>query len=85
VLSVITCSTPFFVNYTSISVNFEKIKVIIYEHTILTCNHIYLILFANKSNILSYLEILPPCALSSNLGEEMAYKEDLGVGVLAGC
>ena len=31
VLSVITCSTPFFVNCTSISVNFEKIKVIIYE------------------------------------------------------
>ena len=30
-LSVITCSTPFFVNYTFISVNFEKIKVIIYE------------------------------------------------------
>jgi hypothetical protein len=31
VLSVITCSTPFFVNYTSISVNIEKIKLIIYE------------------------------------------------------
>ena len=31
VLSVITCSIPFFVNYTFISVNFEKIKVIIYE------------------------------------------------------
>jgi hypothetical protein len=31
VLSVITCSTPFFVDCTSISVNFEKIKVIIYE------------------------------------------------------
>ena len=31
VLSVITCSTPFFVNCTSISVNFEKNKVIIYE------------------------------------------------------
>ena len=29
VLSVITCVTPFFVNYTSISVNFEKIKVAI--------------------------------------------------------
>ena len=29
VLSVITCFTPFFVNYTSISVNFEKIKVAI--------------------------------------------------------
>ena len=33
VLSVITCSTPFFVNCTSISVNFEKNKVIIYEST----------------------------------------------------
>ena len=31
VLSVITCSTPFFVNCTSISVSYEKIKVIIYE------------------------------------------------------
>ena len=31
VLSVITCSTPFFVNCTFISVNFEKIKVITYE------------------------------------------------------
>ena len=29
VLSVITCFTPFFVNYTSISVNLEKIKVAI--------------------------------------------------------
>ena len=29
VLSVITCFTPFFVNYTSINVNFEKIKVAI--------------------------------------------------------
>ncbi len=29
VLSVITCVTPFFVNYTSISVNFENIKVAI--------------------------------------------------------
>jgi hypothetical protein len=31
VLSVITCSTPIIVHCTSISVNFEKIKVIIYE------------------------------------------------------
>ena len=31
VLSVIACSTPFFVNCTSISVNFEKIKVTIHE------------------------------------------------------
>ena len=31
VLSVITCSTPFFVNSTFISVNFEKIKAIIHE------------------------------------------------------
>jgi hypothetical protein len=31
VLSVVTCSTAFFVNCTSISVNFEKIKVVIYE------------------------------------------------------
>ena len=31
VLSVMTCSTPFFVNCTFISVNFEKIRVIIYE------------------------------------------------------
>ena len=29
VLSVMTCFTPFFVNYTSISVNLEKIKVTI--------------------------------------------------------
>ena len=29
VLSVITCFTPFFVDYTSISVNFEKFKVVI--------------------------------------------------------
>ena len=29
VLNVITCFTPFFVNYTSVSVNFEKIKVAI--------------------------------------------------------
>jgi hypothetical protein len=29
VLSVITCFTPFFVNYTFISVNCEKIKVAI--------------------------------------------------------
>jgi hypothetical protein len=68
VLSVLTCSTPFFVNCTSISVNFEKIKVIIF--------------FANKSNILSCLEILLYCALSSTLGEEMEDKEGLGVGVL---
>ena len=44
----------------------------------------YPIFFANESNILSYLEILPPCALSSNLGEEMANKEGLEIGVLAG-
>ena len=30
-LSVITCLTPFFVNCTSISVNFEKITILIYE------------------------------------------------------
>ena len=29
--NVITCSTPFFVNYTFTSVNFEKIKAMIYE------------------------------------------------------
>ena len=34
-ISVITCSTPFFVNCTFISVNFEKIKVIIYESKLL--------------------------------------------------
>ena len=32
-----------------------------------------------------FMEILPPCALSSNLGEEMANKEGLGVGVHVGC
>ena len=31
------------------------------------------------------LEIHPPCALSSNLGEEMANKEGLGVVVHVGC
>ena len=32
VLSVVTCFTPFFVNYTSISVKFGKIKVaIVYQ------------------------------------------------------
>ena len=31
VLSVVACSTTFFVNCTSVSVNFEKIKVIVYE------------------------------------------------------
>ena len=44
----------------------------------------YPIFFVNKSNSLSYLEILPPCALSSNLGEEMADKEGLGIGVFVG-
>jgi hypothetical protein len=38
-----------------------------------------------KSNILFVLEILPPCALSSNMGEEMADREGLRVGVLVGC
>ena len=56
----------------------------IWEHTILTCNQIYPIFFANKSNIFSYLEILPPCALWSNLGEEVVEKKGLGIGVLDG-
>ena len=44
----------------------------------------YPIFSANKSYIVSYLEILSPCALSSNLGEEMANIEDLRIGLLAG-
>jgi hypothetical protein len=37
------------------------------------------------SRIFFLMEILPPCAFSSNLEEEMANKEGLGVGVHVGC
>ena len=85
VLSVIACSTPFFVNCTSVSVNFEKIKVIIHES--IHFKHVFTFIpySLRTSQILFFMEILPPCALSSNLGEEMANKEGLGVGVHVGC
>ena len=85
VLSVITCSTPFFVNCTSISVNFEKIKVIIYESIHFKHVITFIPYSLSASQIFFFLEILPPCALSSNLGEEMANKEGLGVGVHVKC
>ncbi len=84
-LSVIACSTPFFVNCTYVNVNFEKIKVIIYES--IHFKHVFTFIpySLRTSQILFFMEILPPCALSSNLGEEMANKEGLGVGVHVGC
>jgi hypothetical protein len=86
VFSVITCSTPLFVKCTFISVNYEKIKVIIYE-SIHFKHVITFIPYSLRTSqfFLCYLEILPPCALSTNLGEEMAHIEGLRVGVLVGC
>ena len=66
VINVKTCYTPLFVNCYKCWFWGNQGNNI-WEHTILTCNHIYPIFFANMSNILSYLEILRPCALSSNL------------------
>ena len=84
-LSVTAGSTPFFVNCTSVSVNLEKIKVIIHESIHFKHEFTFIpYFFANKS-IFFFMEILPPCALSSNLEEEMANKEGLGVGVHVGC
>ena len=81
--SVIACSIPF-VNCTSISVNFEKIKVIIHESVCF--KHVFTFIpYSLRTSQFFLIEILPPCAFSSNLGEEMANKEGLGVGVHVGC
>ena len=85
VLSVIACFTTFFVNCTSVSFYFEKIKIIIYGRIRLKHVFTFIPYSLRTSQIFFFLEILPPCALSSNLGEEMANKEGLGVGVHVGC
>ena len=85
VLSVITCSTPFFVNCTSISVNFEKIKVIIYESIHLKHVITFIPYSLQTSQIFSFIrDPSSLCTFTSNLREEMADKEGLGVGVFAG-
>ena len=67
-LSVNTFSTPSFVKWPSISVKVGKNKIKIYENpNFLICIHNYTISFVNKLNMLSYLKIIPPCALWSSL------------------
>jgi hypothetical protein len=68
-VSVIECSTPLFVNCTSVNVNFEKIKVIINES--IHFKHVFAFIpySLRTSRIFFLMEILLPCAFSSNLME----------------